>query len=219
MAVCFTGALGLSLLLSATASAQEATAAPSVNPTAKRFLHEGNLRAEKDLNGAVESYQNAITADAKFAPAHYNLAIVYERQSKYAEAAKSYQAAIVANDAYLAAVENLANLALRQSQPKKAEKILLGSIRRHPADLGLRNRLIAVWLASEKISAAETEAKKILKADEKNIGALVNLASVFYRRGQYELDLQLVLWSQQWLGDCQFGWHIYLRSNCKFQRQ
>ena len=130
----------------------EGEAKTSVNPTAKRFLLEGNNRAQTDLDGAIQSYQNAITADAKFAAAHYNLAIIYERQSKYAEAAKAYEAAIQADDGYLAAVENLANLALRQTQPKAAEQILLNAIRRHPADLGLRNRLISVWLASEKIN-------------------------------------------------------------------
>ena len=60
-------ALCLAASVQLTAYAQ-GEAKPKVNPTAKRFLLEGNTRAQTDLDGAIQSYQNAITADANLLP-------------------------------------------------------------------------------------------------------------------------------------------------------
>lgn len=166
-------------------NASQQTAAPAragLPPEVRTKLTEGVNAAQSSPDKAIEIFGSI---DA--APAYYNQGVLYEHQGKYSDAERAYKKAISLDPNYLAAVENLANLAVRQQDMAAAEGILLDAIKRAPADLNLRNRLIAVWLGSNKVEAAENEAKKILKADERNVGALVNLATVFFRRGQLEL--------------------------------
>ncbi len=154
---------------------------------AKGLLDEGIRMANNNPQAALKRFELAASASSGFSAAHYNAGVMYERMGRYREAGQRYQAAIDANPKYFAAIQNLANLAVRQGDTAKAEALLLEHIRLQPGELGLRNRLSSVWLAANKIDAAEQEAKKILKADERNTGALLNLAVVFFRRGQHEL--------------------------------
>ncbi|MBI2374030.1 MAG: tetratricopeptide repeat protein [Deltaproteobacteria bacterium] len=154
---------------------------------ARTLVAQGIRQASSNADAALASFNQAADEDSSLAAAHYNQGVILERRGRYAEAEAAYKKAVADKPDHYASIENLANLALRQKQTDKAEKILLDGIRSYPADLGLRNRLIAVWLAGDKVKEAEDEAKKILKADERNVGALVNLATVFFRRKQLEL--------------------------------
>lgn len=174
--------IGVSLAL----SSAPAFAAPP-DPAARGLLAQGADAAKSDVARGLKIFEDGASQYATVPQFNYNAGVLYERQGRYDDAVKAYKKAIAVDAKFLAPVENLANLSVRRQDLAGAEAILLEAIKRAPGDLNLRNRLIAVWLAGGKADAAENEAKKILKADEKNVGALVNLATVFFRRNQHEL--------------------------------
>jgi tetratricopeptide (TPR) repeat protein len=190
-----TPAAGASATTEAGASAQapesttktKAAKVRTTNPKAKAALQAGISLAASSPQGALAKFKEALKEDSRLSAAHYNMGILYEQLGQYRDAESAYEDALEVQPDHYAAIENLANLALRKDEPGRAESILLGAIKKFPADLGLRNRLVSVWLAQKKLEAAETEAKKILKSDERNVRALVNLSIVFQRRGQLEL--------------------------------
>ena len=147
------------------------------SPQVRRDVLEGVRIINSNPDRARALFQAAADADPTFAAAHYNAGVAAERLGDFSAAARSYQAAANANPKYFAAIENLANLSIRQGQPGQAESVLLRAIKANPSDLGLRNRLTSVWIASrQRTKQAEAEAKKVLKVDERNVGALLNLA-------------------------------------------
>ncbi len=124
-------------------NASQQTAAPAARPglppEVRTKLGEGVNAAQSNPDKAIEIFGSI---DA--APAYYNQGVLYEHQGKYSDAERAYNKALSLDPNYLAAVENLANLAVRQQDMAAAEGSLLDAIKRAPADLNLRNRLIAV---------------------------------------------------------------------------
>jgi Flp pilus assembly protein TadD len=181
-AALFVGALGATPALAQAAAGRT----KPVDPAVAERLRAIAAGADADPGVAAQRFDD-LARETNAAPAAYNAGVLWERAGRYADAQRAYRRALEIDAGYFPAVENLANLAVRQKDAAGAESLLLDAIKRFPGDLELRNRLIAVWLGQNKAEAAETEAKKILKADERNVGALVNLATVFFRRAQFEL--------------------------------
>jgi Tfp pilus assembly protein PilF len=72
----------------------------------------------------------------------------------------------------------------------EAERDLRRRIAKYPGQLDLRNLLGAVLITRggrKNLDAAFTEARKVLKVDERNVGAMIVLGQVFYHQGKLEL--------------------------------
>ena len=85
------------------------------------------------------------------------------------------------------ASENLTRLLLKRGRVSEAEKDLAARVAQKPASLSLRVQYVRVLIAESRLDQALTEAKKVLKADERNVPALQALADVWYREKKFEL--------------------------------
>jgi Flp pilus assembly protein TadD len=78
-------------------------------------------------------------------------------------------------------------LALRGGDLAGAEKEARERIARSPNAAALRNALVDVLLAAGRLDEAEEECRRALQLDERDVAAVVNLATVFERRNRSEL--------------------------------
>jgi tetratricopeptide (TPR) repeat protein len=158
-----------------------------INPGALDLVKNGVAMASSNPEGALRLFQQAADWEPTLAAAYFNSGIVHERVGRYGDAQSAYEEAISVDPSYEPAYQNLANLAVRKKDFEGAERLLREGLKKHGQSLALRNRLAAVYLAANRLNEAEVEAKAVLKTDERNIDGLVNIASVFFRRGQTEL--------------------------------
>jgi Flp pilus assembly protein TadD len=85
------------------------------------------------------------------------------------------------------ASENLTRLRLKQGRTGEAQAELASRIAQMPGSLPLRVQYVRVLIAQDKLDQALVEAKKVLKADERNVPALLGLADAWYREKKFEL--------------------------------
>ena len=91
------------------------------------------------------------------------------------------------NPAQDSAWDNLARLECRTNRCPQIENEIRGAINQQPAAIGPRNALVFVLMQQKKLEPAATEAKKVLKADERNVRAMQLLAQVYFKESKAEL--------------------------------
>jgi Tfp pilus assembly protein PilF len=140
-----------------------------------------------DENAAEAAYRKATAAAPEAFAAHLNLGVLAERRGRTDEARAAYEKALSIRPDYAEASENLVRLLVRQGRGDEAESGLRQRIRRFPRSIALRNQYVRVLLALGRAAEAETEAKRVLKVDERNTDAMLHLASLWYGQKKYEL--------------------------------
>ena len=145
-----------------------------------------------NLDGAVASLKEALSRDFKLPWAHYDLGILYERKGQLAAALDAYRKALEVKPDFGPAAMAEARLLVRQRRMSEAEGDLRGRVNAHPEALGLRNALVFTLVQESQYDQAVVEAKKVLKADEKNSDAMFQLATVYYKQGKNELALMVL---------------------------
>ena len=170
-------------------------AAPEkVSDPAVKSAFDNATKAESsgDLDGAVTSLKEALSRDFKLPWAHYDLGILYERKGQLAAALDEYRKALEVKPDFGPAAMAEARLLVRQHRMAEAEGDLRGRVNAHPEALGIRNALVFTLVQESQYDQAVVEAKKVLKADEKNADAMFQLASVYYKQGKNELALMVL---------------------------
>jgi tetratricopeptide (TPR) repeat protein len=143
--------------------------------------------SEADPAGAVALFEAAFRADPSMAAAAYDAGVLLERSGDLDRARDAYARALRAAPDLEEASLNLTRLRLRAGQAEEAERDLRARLASRPDEVGFRNQLVEVLLATGRLDAAEQEARRILKVDEHDIPAMVNLATVYHRKGRFEL--------------------------------
>jgi len=172
---------------SAPRSPAPAVPPPPPSASATELVEKGLGLAEQDPEAALQAFRQAESVDPSYALASYDAGVVLERLGRYGEAAKAYDAAIAKDPGLIQAIQNRANLEVRRNESDAAVRRLRTALESRPKDSALRNELISALIRSGQIKEAEAEAKALLKDDEKNVGALMNLAIIFRGRDQLEL--------------------------------
>ncbi|WP_395831253.1 tetratricopeptide repeat protein [Archangium violaceum] len=116
-----------------------------------------------------------------------NLGIVQERMGRNDEAERSYRQALALKPDQQAAWENLTRLQCRTGRAAQAESSLREQLQATPNAIAPRIALVQALLCQKRLDAAATEAKRVLKAEERNVRAMQLLAQVYYRERKYEL--------------------------------
>jgi tetratricopeptide (TPR) repeat protein len=142
---------------------------------------------EGDETRAEAAYRRAIADAPEAFAAHLNLGVLLERRGRPDEAKAAYEKALTLRPEYAEASENLVRLLLRVGRADEAEAGLKLRIRHAPRSIPLRNQYVRVLLARGRDDEAETEAKRILKVEERNIDAMLHLATLWYGQKKYEL--------------------------------
>src|SRR5207248_5041543 len=116
-----------------------------------------------------------------------NLGVIYERQALPDQAEDAYKKAISIKPDQDMAWDYLSRLYCRTNRGSTAENELREKIAEFPGSLGLRTALVYVLLYQSKYDLSANEAKKVLKADERNVRAMQLLAQVYFKQGKNEL--------------------------------
>jgi tetratricopeptide (TPR) repeat protein len=155
---------------------------------ALEFFQLAVARSAADGDGAAALFERAFALDPDLGYAVYDAGVLYERSGDLPRARDAYARALKVNPDFEPASENLTRLRLRAGQAAEAESDLRARIAQYPSSLALRNQLVEVLLATDRLDGAEQESRKILRTDEHNIPAMVNLATAYYMRKRYELS-------------------------------
>ncbi len=162
----------------------KATQDPQVRDAFARALEAStkgdSMTAERELRRVVDR-------DSKLDYAWTNLGVVYERQALLDQAEKAYRRALEVKPDQDAAWDYLTRLYCRTGRSAQIEAQLRGKITEFPGSLGLRTALVVALVHTNKLEVAANEAKKVLKADERNVRAMQLLAQIYYREQKFEL--------------------------------
>jgi Flp pilus assembly protein TadD len=150
-----------------------------------------SIKAGND-DAAITEYQQVIKDHPEAFAAHYNLGVIYERKGQRDQAIGEYQKALQLKSDFDPASDNLSRLYLRAGQSLKAEQELRQRILAHPRILAFRNQLVRVMMSEGRVDQAESDCKKILKIDERNVDAMLNLALIWYGQRKFELAKQVL---------------------------
>jgi tetratricopeptide (TPR) repeat protein len=162
-----------------------ATEDPEVRATFQRAVEASR---GGDYPNAEQALKAVVQKDPKLAYAWTNLGIVEERLGRTDEAEQAYRHATDLAPDQDAAWEAEALLFARTGRAVRMEAQLRESIAEHPENLALRNALVTVLVSQSKYETAINEAKKVLKADEKNVHAMQQLAQAYAKQGKLELS-------------------------------
>jgi Tfp pilus assembly protein PilF len=151
---------------------------------------EDGVRLEQagDLPGASAAFERAFQADAAAAFAGVNAGVLRERMGDDAGARALYLKVLDRTPTFFPAAQDLVRLDARRGKAADAEAELRARIEKSPDAVALRNGLAEALLAQGKLDAAEDAARKALKIEEKNVPAMVNLATVYARKKRFELS-------------------------------
>jgi len=154
---------------------------------ARKLFEKAVPIAGTDPEAAAALFEKAFQLDPDLGFAAYNAGVAYERLGDQTRARDAYLKALAVTPDFEPASENLTRLRIRTGKAEEAESDLRARIAAHPTKPGLRNQLVEVLLATGRIDGAEQESRRVLKMDEQNVPALVNLATAYYGNKRYEL--------------------------------
>lgn len=128
---------------------------------AKTNMQEALTKAEENLNKAIE-------LKADYAPAHYQLALVFDRQGKLEDAIKKMEQVAVANPQDVGVAFQLGLLYLRNQENDKAQNALEWAVELVPAYSNARWFLATVYENKDMIDKAIEQVEKVLELNPDN---------------------------------------------------
>jgi Tfp pilus assembly protein PilF len=167
---------------------------PATTDTRARetFAKAVQLSQAGDVAGAERALEDVLSRDPKLDYAWTDLGVLAERKGDLAAAEKDYRQALALAPDEEAAWDFLSRLLCRQGRAQEAQQLASARCAAAPTAPGPRNALAFALLQLNQPQAAETEAKTVLKGDERNVRAMQLLSQAYFRQGKYELS-KLVL--------------------------
>jgi tetratricopeptide (TPR) repeat protein len=173
----------IALLLIASASAPVADEEPQ-NP---KFLEAKSIVAT-DPEKAVALFEAAAKDEPELCAAWVNAGILHERKQRTDRALADYRGGVRASPSCADGFAALASYELRHGDPKTAEGYARDGLRSRPTHSSLRNRLAEALIAQNKIKDALEQALSVLKTDERDADAMLNLSRAYYGEKKFELS-------------------------------
>jgi Tfp pilus assembly protein PilF len=159
---------------------------------AKKEFNAGVAYMFADPDGAVAKFRQALAADPNIPKAYNNIGLILEWRGKFAEAEAEYNKALQVKADYYPAMLNIAKLKMRRGDLTGAENYLNEKLAKFKQSLQLRNKIAEIHLREGRVVDSMKESMDVLKTDEKNTGAMLNLAEGYFNQKKYELA-QMVL--------------------------
>ena len=178
------------------------TDAPVTLSTGARGAFERGVQLEAagDLAGAAAAFEQAFQADPAAAVAGVNAGVLRERLGDDAGARALYAKVLDRNFNFFPAAQDLVRLDARRGHAADAEADMTARLAQHPDSVALHNGVAEAALVQGKLDFAEESARHALKVDEKNLPAMVTLATVYARKKKFELA-RMVLENAKLLDD------------------
>jgi len=168
---------------------------PTLTDEEKRALVEAGRQAslDGDLSMAERRFRDAADMAPDLVEARYNLGVLAEWQGRYAEARRQYERALAKEPEFAAAVVAIGRLMMRTGGTDAALDFARDTLADRPQSIPLRNALNRLRVAARReLGAVESESKLVLREDEKNVEAMVNLATAFHHGKKYELAIAIL---------------------------
>lgn len=150
---------------------------------------------EAAANGDIATAQSRFSevASQGVAEGHYNLGVLAEWQGRKQTAREAYEKALKAEPEFGPAVVAIGRLSLRANDAGGAIRYAEDRLRAKPESLDLQNALDQVrLLAGTDPRVVNDSAKKVLRKDEKNVAAMINLARAYQLEGKHELAVAIL---------------------------
>jgi len=157
------------------------------------LLREGQAAFDMgDLNGARTALQRAALQQPDLVEAQLLLGLIAEKELRVPDAKEAYRRVLSADPNHEIAAHNLAGLYLRAGETPAGIADLRALAQGAPDSLALRNAKHRLMINGGQVDAAIREAKEVLRKDESNLRAMLNLAVAYYHQGRYELALDVL---------------------------
>ncbi len=167
---------------------------PKVTPPATQdpaarasFAKAVQLAQAGDVAGAERALNDVLQRDPRLDHAWTDLGVLAERKGDLPGAEKDYRQALALAPDQEAAWDFLSRLLCRQGRAQEMQQLATARCAAAPTAPGPRNALAFALLELNQPQAAEAEAKKVLKEEERNVRAMQLLAQAYFREGKYEL--------------------------------
>ncbi len=140
-----------------------------------------------ELVAAQQSFQSALSIDAKGYVAHYGIALVLEHLGKTSDALEHYREAYKLNPNYEAAVTAYGYLLYRSGSRAEAEAFLDEQDKKFPKAFGIMTALAEIKSLKGDSSTAQSLAQNALTLEGKYEPAMVLIARDHFRAGRVAL--------------------------------
>ncbi len=177
----------------APAAAPAAPAAPAGGADAsaevRAVVAEGlEAAANGDQSTAAERFRAAVAMQPDAPEGHYNLGVLADWDGRYDEARQHYEAALRAEPTFGPAVLGVTYILVRRGDKAGAIAFAEQQLARAPQSLDLRNVVNRVRLSNGgSPDAVLRDTKQVLREDEKNVPAMITLATAYHQKGMFEL--------------------------------
>lgn len=199
----------------ATATAERALTMPIGNAALNALLvqaldrgahaaaRDGNwLRASQLWEGARDIVSSSVGLGSP-RPLHQNLALAYESQERWTDAAEAWRAMLRTKPRKTAVGADTADARTpspeqwawvrkrviecykRAGQPDEAVVVFRQAVKADPADLDLRLQLVDALVANEQEQAAINELQRMLQVDPRHVEARMRLGALHAARGEW----------------------------------
>ena len=148
---------------------------------------ESRLRSG-EVQAGLARLDDALQAGLSTARLHYLRAVALSRMGRVDEAADEALRAFARSPElpFMDALSLHVRLAIRGGSPESALDMLDARVKEDPDNLGYQNLQHWVWLVVGRHADVLRESRRILKRDETNLGAMLNLARTFLVLEQQE---------------------------------
>lgn len=140
-----------------------------------------------DPEAALAAFERALAVEPKYCSARVNVGLLKERRKRAGEALADYTRAVELDPTCGAAWAAQAKIQLRGGAVSEADVTVRKGLAASPNDLMLRNTLAEVLLAQNKVREAEAQALQVLKLEERNAFAMLNLSRSYMLQRKPEL--------------------------------
>jgi tetratricopeptide (TPR) repeat protein len=189
------GCVFRAVLLLAAAGAAQMTSDPALLPPETRNIFAQAVAAQKARRNreAVEKYNEVINAYPTFAPAHFNLGLVFDADGQFEAALGQFQT-VAREIPEFPAVQLFVGIEnLRLERHARAETALIAATSQNSQELQGWFWLGKTRLAMGQLDAAETAGRRAFSIDSHHPGARFLLAQIDIARNAWESAREILL--------------------------
>ena len=162
---------------------------------AREAVSNGDLSTaeEKFKEVILQSVEPSDDQTALLAEARFNLAVLAEWQGDYERAKRDYEAALLRKPELGDAIVAVSRIMIRQGDEAGALRYASGRWGSKKESIALINALNQVRLATgRELVKVERSSKGVLRKDERNVPAMLNLAVVYASAQKHELAVAIL---------------------------
>jgi len=174
-------------------AAQESAAAEAQTQSFQLLIEARAALIKGDLEAANGLYSRVAERTPEIPEAHYNLGVLAERSGLPQVARGHYEEALKAQADFSPAWLALVRFSLRAGDAQGALNSVESRLRAEPENIALLNAKCSVLnaLKTRRAEVIQT-AKAVLRRDEQNVPAMINLAAAFEMESKHELAIAVL---------------------------